>query len=181
MVLLARSENMKRLIFWDAAYAIEMAIACWLSYTVAAWILASFASSADDLLGGMWATVATIFVFRDTCFHSWSAGLDRMIATAVSFALCLPWLFFFTATPLALGCLIGAGTLVMMLLNRRVDIGLTGITTAVVLVVAMISPEHAWQQPLLRFVDTIIGISIGLCCKWMASYVSCRLAGATAQ
>jgi hypothetical protein len=29
-----------------------------------------------------------------------------------------------------------------------------GITAAVVLVVAALTPEHAWQQPILRLLDT---------------------------
>jgi hypothetical protein len=43
---------MKRLVAWDVAYAIDMAIACWLSYTVAVWILAPFTRLDDDLLSG---------------------------------------------------------------------------------------------------------------------------------
>jgi uncharacterized membrane protein YgaE (UPF0421/DUF939 family) len=170
---------MKRLISWDIAYAIDMAIACWFSYTIALWIPAPFTKLDDDLLGGMWATVATIFVFRDNRSRSWAAGLDRLLATTVSFAFCLPWLVFFAATPLSVGLLIGAGTLVVMLLNRRDDIVTTGITTAVVLGVAMMSPEHAWEQPLLRFVDTIVGITVGLCFKWIASYAFYRITDAT--
>jgi len=172
---------MKRLTSWDIAYAIDMAIACWLSYTLAVWVLAPFTKLDDDLLGGMWATVATMFVFRDSRARSWSAGLDRLLATTVSFSLSLPWLSFFTATPSAVALLIGVGTLVMMLLNRRDDIALTGITTAVVLGVAMMSPEHAWEQPMLRFVDTFVGITIGICCKWIASYAFYRIVGATVR
>ncbi|MFL5239538.1 MAG: FUSC family protein [Rhizomicrobium sp.] len=168
---------MKRLVAWDVAYAIDMAIACWLSYTVAVWILAPFTRLDDDLLGGMWATVATIFVFRDSRLRSWMAGLERLLATTISFALCLPWLLFLPATPLALSLLIGAGSLVMMLLNRRDDVVTTGITTALVLGVAMISPEHAWEQPVLRFIDTFVAITIGICCKWVASYAFYRIKG----
>ncbi|HEY1962945.1 MAG TPA: hypothetical protein VGG69_11040 [Rhizomicrobium sp.] len=39
--------------------------------------------------------------------------------------------------------LIAIGTLLMMLLGRREDIGLTAITTAVVLIVAASKPQHA--------------------------------------
>jgi multisubunit Na+/H+ antiporter MnhB subunit len=38
----------------------------------------------------------------------------------------------------------------------------TGITTAVVMVVAGISPQHAWKQPILRLVDTVVGIGVGM-------------------
>jgi uncharacterized membrane protein YccC len=61
------------------------------------------------------------------------------------------------------------------------NIGLTAITTAVVLVVAIISPEHAWQQPLLRFADTVIGIAVGLCCRWMTSWAFSRFISETAE
>jgi hypothetical protein len=47
------------------------------------------ADKPSDLLGGMWAVAATIFVFRDTHSESLSAGVSRLIATSVSFALCL--------------------------------------------------------------------------------------------
>jgi uncharacterized YccA/Bax inhibitor family protein len=59
-------------------------------------------------------------------------------------------------------------------LGRRDDITTTGITTAVVMVVAAISPNQAWRQPLLRLLDTVIGIAIGVMCKWIGSYLFFR-------
>jgi uncharacterized YccA/Bax inhibitor family protein len=50
----------------------------------------------------------------------------------------------------------------MSLLRRPDDIITTGITTAVVLVVAALSPDHAWKQPILRVVDTIVGVIVGV-------------------
>jgi uncharacterized membrane protein YccC len=61
-----------------------------------------------------------------------------------------------------MAALIGIGTLAMALLGRRDDIVTTGITTAVVMVVAAMSPEDAWHQPLLRLADTIVGIAVGV-------------------
>jgi len=168
---------MKKLTPWDVAYVFDVTIACWLSYTVAAWILLTFVNRSDDLLGGMWSVVATIFVFRETRASSLLAGLNRLIATAVSFALCFAYLMFLPSTPLAIAILIGVGTVVMMLIDRRSDIALTGITTAVVLVVAAISPENGWQQPLLRSIDTVIGVAVGISCKWIGSYVFYRTIG----
>ena len=106
----------------------------------------------------MWAVVAVVFVFRDTRAHALSAGIARLIATGVSFALCLPYLLLFPFTPVGLAILLGIGTLVMALLDRRDDIVTTGITTAVVMVVAAMSPQTAWQQPLLRLVNTVVGM-----------------------
>jgi hypothetical protein len=31
--------------------------------------------------------------------------------------------------------------------------------------------DDAWRQPLLRVVDTVIGIATGVACKWVASAV----------
>jgi hypothetical protein len=39
------------------------------------------------------------------------------------------------------------------------------------MVVAAMSPNDAWQQPLLRLFDTVIGIALGVICKWIGSYL----------
>jgi divalent metal cation (Fe/Co/Zn/Cd) transporter len=70
-----------------------------------------------------------------------------------------------------MAALLGLGALIMTALHRRGDIVTTGITTAVVMVVAAMSPGNALQQPLLRLVDTLFGIAIGVVCKWVGSYL----------
>jgi len=95
----------------------------------------------------------------------------------VSFALCLAYLVVFPFTPVGMAALLGLGTVIMTWLDRRGDIITTGITTAVVMVVAAISPEEAWRQPLLRLVDTVVGIAIGVICKWIASFAFYRFIG----
>lgn len=172
---------MKKLTPWELAYAVDMATACGISYAIITQVLVRFVDRPDDLLGGMWAAVATIFVFRESRESSLSAGRARLIATGVSFALCLVYLLIFPFTPLGMIVVIGAGTIVMMLLGRSDDIVTTGITTAVVLVVAAISPENAWRQPILRLVDTVVGVAIGVCCKWVFSYLFYRATGAPAR
>ena len=72
---------------------------------------------------------------------------------------------------MGLAALLGIGTLIMAVLGRRDDIVTTGITTAVVMVVAAMSPQNAWQQPLLRLVDTVVGIGLGVTFKWIGSYL----------
>jgi hypothetical protein len=84
-----------------------------------------------------------------------------LIATVVSFVLCLLYFWFLPFTIAGMMSVIGFGTLVMMLLDRRDDIVTAGITTVVVMLAAAIDPQHAWQQPLLRFIDTIVGIGWG--------------------
>jgi uncharacterized membrane protein YccC len=155
----------------DMIYALEMAIACAISYWITTSGLIGFVDKSSDFLGGMWAVVATVFVFRDTRTNSLSAGFARLIATCVSFALCLFYLLLFPFQVLGMAVLIGVGTVVMMLLGRREDIVTTGITTAVVMVVAAMSPHDAWQQPLLRLIDTVVGIAVGIGCMRIASFL----------
>ena len=158
----------------DMTYALEMTIACAISYWITTSGLTGFVGKSSDFLGGMWAAVATVFVFRDTRANSVSAGLSRLLATCVSFALCLLYLVLFPFQPVGMAALIGIGTVVMMLLGRREDIVTTGITTAVVMVVAAMSPHDAWQQPLLRVVDTVVGIAVGIACRWIGSFLFVR-------
>jgi uncharacterized membrane protein YccC len=121
--------------------------------------------------------VATAFVFRDSRQLSLSAGVGRLIATSVSFALCLPYLWFIRANVAGMGILLAAGTLVMALLERRDDIITTAVTTIVVMVVAVLNPTDAWKQPPLRLFDTVVGIVIGVAGKWTASFTFYRARG----
>ena len=59
---------------WDFFYALDMALACLISYSVMTYVLTPFVDRPDALLGGMWATVATVFVFRETRAGSLAAG-----------------------------------------------------------------------------------------------------------
>ena len=162
---------------WDFVYALDMAIACLVSYWAMTYILARIVDGPSDFLGGMWAVAATVFVFRESHARSLSAGIARLIATCVSFALCLLYLSLFPFTPVGMAALIAIGTMVMASLGRRDDIVTVGITTAVVMVVAAMSPSDAWQQPLLRLVDTIVGIAVGVACKWAASLLFSKNSG----
>ena len=121
-----------RLSAWDVVYAMNMGMACLITYCIITYLLSGFVDQAANFLGGMWAVVAVVFVCRDTRAHALSAGMARLIATCVSFALCLPYLLLFPFTPVGLAILLGIGTLVMALLRRRDDIVTTGITTTVV-------------------------------------------------
>src|SRR6202166_2534020 len=166
---------------WDVAYALNMAIACLITYWIMTHTLSRFVDESSDFLGGMWAVVATVFVFRETHLRSLSAGIARLIATCVSFALCLLYLLLFPFTPVGMAALIGIGTVVIALLGRRDDIVTVGITTVVVMVVAAMSPTDAWQQPLLRLADTMVGITVGVACKWAGSFLFYKYIGEQAS
>jgi uncharacterized membrane protein YccC len=161
----------QKLSSWDVVHALNMAMACLITYWIVTHILSRLVDEPPDLLGGMWAVAATVFVFRETRRRSLSAGADRLIATCVSFALCLLYLLLFPFTSVGMAALIAIGTVVMALLGRRDDIVTVGITTVVVMVVAAMSPVDAWQQPVLRLADTMVGIAVGVACKCVASFL----------
>jgi uncharacterized membrane protein YgaE (UPF0421/DUF939 family) len=151
-------------------HSVTLSGLCVISYWLITHMLAQVFSVSrnDDLLGGMWAVVATIFVYRYSYEESAGAALSRMGATLLSFALCCIYLLFFPFRLWGLATLIGLGSFTMSLLRRPDDVITTGITTAVVMVVAAISPDHAWKQPLLRLVDTIIGVAVGVAGAWIS-------------
>jgi uncharacterized membrane protein YccC len=76
-----------------------------------------------------------------------------------------------------MAALIAIGALLMILIGRRDETGLTAITIAVIMIIAASNPEDAWRQPLLRLVDTIVGIAVGVACKWIGSFVFFRIRG----
>jgi len=160
---------------WDFIQAIEIAAACAIAYAVMTNGLVGMVARSDDVLGGMWAAVAAIFVFRDTEFASITAGVSRLIATTVSLALCLPYLLIFHVTPFGMVVVLVIGSLVMTLLGRRNDNITTAITTVVVMAVAELDPKNGWDQPLLRLLDTIVGVAVGVACQWLGAVLLSRL------
>jgi uncharacterized membrane protein YccC len=145
-------------------YGLTLSILCIITYWLITRMLAHMLSVSrdDDLLGGMWAVVATVFVYRYRCEESVAAALSRMGATSLSFDLCFIYLLFFPFHFWGMATLIGVGSVAMSLLGRPDDVITTGITTAVVMVVGAISPDHAWKEPILGMVDTIVGVAVGV-------------------
>src|SRR6202451_2425358 len=153
---------------------VGLAVACLITH----WLVSSALSRvyslsrSDDLLGGMWAVLATIFVLRDSYGKSVAAAVSRMAATSVSFVLCLIYLAFLPFHAWALAVLVGASALAVMLLGRPGDAGTAGITTAVIMLLAAVSPLHAWEQPILRLADTVIGVAVGAIAAWAGTWVN---------
>jgi uncharacterized membrane protein YccC len=167
-----------RLSGWDIAYAVDMALACLITYWLMSAVFSHFSyGPSSQVVGRLWAIVATVYVFRETRVKSLSASIGRMIATGVSFVLCLVYLVLLPFTPLGLVVVLVGGTLVMMVLGRREEVGLAAVTTAVIMLVAAIDPHDAWRQPLLRLMDTLIGVAVGVACKWIASFVFFKIIG----
>jgi uncharacterized membrane protein YccC len=150
---------------------VVLAISCAISYWLITHILTYTYSISrdDDLLGGMWAVVATIFVYRYSHAESVRAALSRMAATSVSFAVCLVYLLIFPFHLWAMATLIGIAAIAVTLLGRADDTITTGITIAVVMVVAALSPRDAWRQPILRVVDTAVGVAVGVAAAWIGA------------
>jgi uncharacterized membrane protein YgaE (UPF0421/DUF939 family) len=161
---------------WDIAYAVDMAIACLVTYWIMAFLLPHWGWPSTSV-GELWAVISTVFVYKDSRAHSLSAGMARLIATFASFALCLIYLWLLPATIIGMAVLIAIGVLLMMLIGRHDETGLTAITIAVIMIVAASNPQEAGLQPILRLVDTVVGITVGVICKWINSFVFYRITG----
>jgi hypothetical protein len=122
----------------------------------------------EDLLGGMWAVVATVFVYSYSYEESVAAALSRMgrhfteLCPLFYRSALFPFHFWEMATR------IGIGAVAMSLLGGPDDVVTTGITTAVVMVVGAISPDQAWKEPILRMVDTIAGVAVRVLGAWIS-------------
>jgi uncharacterized membrane protein YccC len=151
------------------AESATLAIACLVTYLLVTKVLTRVHSVSpdDDLLGGMWAVIATAFVIRSSYEQSRTAAVSRMAATFVSFVYCLIYLALSPFHIWALPLLIGVSALTATLIGRPGDALTAAITTTVVLVVAAVSPHDAWQQPILRFADTVVGVAVGLAAAWL--------------
>jgi uncharacterized membrane protein YccC len=153
-----------------AGHSAGLAISSLITYLVVTRLVAPIhsVSKASDLLGGMWAVIANLFVYREHHRESLTAALTRTLATLLSFLLCLIYLLIFSFHPVGLAVLIGLGTFLLMAVGHDELVVTTGITTAVVMVVAAVSPHDAWQQPILRCIDTAVGIAIGVAASSLA-------------
>jgi putative flippase GtrA len=146
-----------------------LGVACFVSYELTAHLLRGVHSVApsDDLLGAMWAVLATVFVYRGRQTETSAAAISRLAATAVSLALCLIYLLIAPPHPWAMAMLVALGTILVTLAGRPGDSITTGITIAVVMVVAQLEPRNAWEQPILRLADTVVGVIVGVVATWL--------------
>lgn len=150
-----------------------MAAACLVSY----WLVAGLSpyvrsiSRPDDIVGGMWASIAAIVVTRSSYQESLGAGISRLAATLVSFVICQIYLIFLPFHPWALPLLIGVSALIPMLIGRPGDAAAAAIATAVLLALAGVNPQHASEQPVLRLADTIVGVVVGVAAAWLSRRV----------
>ncbi|MFZ0047296.1 MAG: FUSC family protein [Streptosporangiaceae bacterium] len=153
-----------------------LALACLLSY----WLVTDLVtrlhpiSAPDDLVGGIWAVIATIFVCRSSYHSSPLAGVSRVAATLVSFVLCELYLIFLPFHLWGLALLIGLSTLIPTLAGRPGDSATAAITTAVLLPLASLHPDDAWVGPIMRLADTIIGVLVGVAAAWLGHRITGR-------
>ena len=125
-------------------------------------------SATGDTIGALWAAISTVFVYRHSYDESESAALSRVAGTAVSFVLCLIYLVLFPFHLWAIALLIAIGAFVLAIAGRPQDTMPASLATLVVLVIASIDPHDAWQQPIMRLADTVVGVAIGLAAVWVS-------------
>jgi uncharacterized membrane protein YgaE (UPF0421/DUF939 family) len=100
-----RRIQLERLSKADVVYAIALTIASLIAYS----ILEPFVNRPNDFLGGMWATIATVFVFREARNTSLRAGVDRFFATCISCVLTFVYLLLLPFSPVGMAVIIGLG------------------------------------------------------------------------
>jgi len=148
-----------------------LAISCLISFSIIANILSReyIVSRDNELLGGMWAAIATIFVFRQIYVQSARAALTRTLAIELSFILCLAYFLVLPFHVVGIAIVIGVSSIILTFARRTEDTIAAGITAGVVFVVSGISPGHGWWiQPILRLADTAVGILVGLAASWIS-------------
>ena len=161
-----------------AGHAVALGLASLVAYLVVTRGLGALrgaVDAADTRLGGMWAVLSTVFVFRETSAQRAGLATSRLVATLVSVVLCELYLLAFGFTPVGLAAVIAVGVVVVHALGRPDDAVTASITTAVVLVVAGLGPRAgSWEQPLLRLADTAVGVAVGLAAAGCLRVVSAR-------
>lgn len=144
---------------------VALAVACMVTYYIIVDLLSLVPAVGleNDKLGGMWAVVATIFVYRESLATSRRSAFSRLSATVIAFGLCLVYLLLLPFTGVGLAVLVGLGAIIVSFIGRAEDAITTGITITVVMVVAGLGARSAaWEQPILRLVDTLVGMGVGL-------------------
>jgi len=151
--------------------SVTLGLACFASYSLVRYASAPIhsLSHADDLVGGLWAVIATAFVFRTTESESITAAKTRIAATALSFALCFVYLLFLPSHPWSMAMLIGVSTLLLIALGQPGDVGVAAITIGAVMIIAMLGTHDRWKQPLIGAINTAVGITIGFAASWFAN------------
>lgn len=157
-------------------HGLALGISCLVTsgVTLAIYSHVHFVSEANVLLGVMWATVATVFVQHIDYTSTLNSVVSRMVATSISVVLCLVYLLLFPFHVWGLALVIALGAIATTLLGRPNELITTGITTAVVLVVGAVLPEHRWEQPILRLVETLIGTIVGAVGGWLEAKLILR-------
>jgi uncharacterized membrane protein YccC len=108
-----------------------------------------------------WAAITTIVVMQSTLGAAWTISKQRLIGTAIGATVGGVVATYASANALAFGVGIFVGGILCLLLHvERNAYRYTGITVAIVVLIARTSP--AWKIALHRFAEISIGIAVAL-------------------
>ncbi len=124
-------------------------------------------SRTEDIIGGLWAAIAAIFVSKSSYQQSAAAAVSRVAGTLVSFVVCFVYLIFLPVHLWSFALLIGVSALAPALAGRPADAPTAAITTAVLLALAALDPHRPWLQAILRLADTVVGVIVGIAAAWL--------------
>ena len=92
-------------------FALQLTLACSITWFISSVLIYGMVETSNEMLGSMWAVIATIFVLKESHTASLNAGLVRIAATLSSVAVCFVYFLFLPFHPLGMVLLIGAGYL----------------------------------------------------------------------
>ncbi len=147
-------------------FALQLVVACTITWFLSSSVIYGLIDIRNEMLGSMWAVIATIFVLKESHGESLKAALVRIAATLSSVAVCFLYFLVLPFNPLGMVVLIGTGYLIANALGRPEDAVTTGITIAVVMVVGGLEPATARTEPLFRLFDTLVGSAVAIAIAW---------------
>jgi uncharacterized membrane protein YgaE (UPF0421/DUF939 family) len=142
--------------------ALKLGIAVGLSYFTGTMVNA-YVDAPTTITGGLWSATSTVFVMQTyaggTLLASWRRFLGTFLGSAFA-GIFISWL---GTDSLALGASVFCITLFCFMTGLKDCFRLASLTAVIVMILWIINPDTApWKFSLFRFIDSIVGISVGL-------------------
>lgn len=111
-----------------------------------------------SLVGGLWAVISAIIVLESSHTATFSSAKFRLIGSFMGAILSGIYLYFFPFSIIGLTATIGVGVILCYIIGISQSIKLTGVTIAVVVIVATLEHQlHPFMNAGLRFMECAIG------------------------
>jgi uncharacterized membrane protein YgaE (UPF0421/DUF939 family) len=151
--------------------SIRLGVASGLSFFLGT-LFNAYADKPSTLIGGLWSVVSTIIVMQNYVGGTFRAAWQRFLGTFLGAAFAGFFVSWLGVDAFAVGICVFCITLLCFMTGLLESFRIASLTSAIVLVLWGVDPEVSpWKFSLLRFFDSVIGISVGLlvsCFFWSA-------------